>query len=201
MKEVPKGHWVEETKLKEGATIVDAGACWGDFTKGMEELGKFKIWMIEPAGIFQELLKRDATIIRAALVGDNYLDNKLMFWFFPNSLERSNGKELYSGGQEPQKVDVIRWSDLVKKVGGHIDYLKMDIEGFEWEVVQSMKDNKEVDQISMEIHTNKEEIIKRLSELGYATEMKDHAELYAYTLGDKKPSEQPIVPENDGGTP
>ena len=68
-------------------------------------------------------------------------------------------------------VETISLDDFIFKYD-QIDYLKMDIEGCETDVVNTLTQSMatKVKQISMEIHNGDEKKLeKRLNELGYAT--------------------------------
>lgn len=73
---------------------------------------------------------------------------------------------------------------IVKYKLDSIDFLKMDIEGGEYDVIESMDDmiSKKIHQISIETHNIEKNphLIRKLIKLGYVVEEHKGLEIYAY---------------------
>jgi len=63
-------------------------------------------------------------------------------------------RNVAAGEVDAYEVPVVTLDDLVRKVGGHIDVLKIDVEGAEFDVLEraSSKALAEIDQILVEFH-------------------------------------------------
>ena len=65
-----------------------------------------------------------------------------------------------------------------------VDYLKMDIEGSEYEVINGLTNelSSKIEQISLEVHNNNlnSQLISRLKDLGYNIKEYQNNEIYAY---------------------
>jgi FkbM family methyltransferase len=139
--------------LKEGMTFVDLGANVGFYTFVARSLvgDKGRVFAFEPFPRNAQLIRAsirensftNVTIVEAAVSDRN---GKASFHLSPDANSEHSLLDLdfkYNGQQRPAKIDV----DLVtidsffeKNVGDKkVDFIKMDIEGSEYEAVKGMK--------------------------------------------------------------
>lgn len=170
--------------LPDDAVIIDAGACVGNFIKDIHEHVKQPyIFAVEPNKNNTKKLRQlnHLIIIEAALVGAKE-KNKMKFYEIETFREWGNVTNLYT--EKKHKSYMVATINLKKLLGviplKTIHYLKMDIEGSEWDVVNDMNEEsaKRIEQMSMEIHSHHMKIIKKLEDLGYKT-FYEKGELYA----------------------
>jgi len=161
-------HIINLDLLPENPIIVDAGACQGVVSKNIKELiPASTIYAIEPDKDNLKKLRevKGINVIAAALMGT---DREIKYKPVSGRPEWGRISET-----EGYKVDTVTLNKF-----GRIDYLKMDIEGAELEVVKNLPDN--IKQISMEVHDGKKnEIVSILESKGYSIELYPHEELYA----------------------
>ena len=175
------GHWVDLDKLNKDSVIVDAGACKGEFIDKIQEYIKCFIIAIEPNPKSTLMLfeKADETF-EAALVGRN-MPRKMTFFDYPQ-IERGNLFNLYPNSSENYLVIAITLDDVFRRCE-KIDLLKLDIEGAEKDLIETMtqEDADKIIQISMEVHSNCDinQLKEKLDELGYTTTICPRNELYA----------------------
>ena len=160
-----------------GFSIIDAGANVGCFIERIREMHiSSHIIAIEASTTnINILLKKkyeNVSIMHKALVG-NVTKPSVIFTEVKGLLEwgsatdinehrsRTNGKRI------KYEVETISLKDIVTE---NIDYLKMDIEGSETDVINTLTKDlaKRIFQISFETHNNDEEFLKdKLIDLGY----------------------------------
>lgn len=174
-----KYHYAIKTWIKPTDHIVDIGANLGYFAKTFAQLTpKGSVTCIEPIPAFSKILKKNiekfpnVTILNTALGNkDGYTtmvlprDNDVMRTGLPHIVAEN---EKIGDGIEI-KVKMSDTKRLFSKFA-QIDYIKCDIEGFEWLVFQELKeiiaDQKPV--IQIEISTeNIQHLIPFFYELGY----------------------------------
>lgn len=183
-------HFIDIRDISRGSIIVDAGACWADF---IHALKKFKtgtrVIAIEPNRDNVKKLQnkefKDGEIYEKALVGDNWPD-KVKFiqvlgkkgW--GNIIGNTHQGRRNVEGIKEYYVETIKINNIFRVLGiERIDHLKMDIEGAEVDVMETMTEEaaSKIGQITMEVHTilNKKAFIPRmkdrLEELGYQTKV------------------------------
>jgi len=156
--------------------IVDAGAAKGEFIEAI-----LKFLKISPARIIAiECAKRNLEVLRSkvvmyhlelcekALVGARRIENKVMFTEFVGKEGRFYQWSNIYGNHEKELqqrrnleailhyyVPIVRISELFEELRvDHIDYLKMDIEGAEAEVIGTMPPEiaEKIFQLSFEYH-------------------------------------------------
>lgn len=172
MSEIISCHIVDFEKLPNNPLVVDAGACLGGFTYGlMEKLNnRGKYYCIEcDKRNYSDLTisanSRSNIILNYnALVGDETQEKVACYAHEPFSLRRewSNIFNLYSKHQGvrsttilDENVPAITIKKLISKYNlVHIDYLKMDVEGAEFDVIMNMPIDllTSIPQISFEYH-------------------------------------------------
>ena len=178
-------------KYLKGNAIIDAGSNIGNFISKIRSLGiESNVLALEPCRsnikILNDKNMKNVTVLSMAMVGNNSVD-KISFteieglseWGSVTDINTDRG---LSKGKPTYRylVETITLDKLISKYG-YIDYLKMDIEGCETDVIQSMTllSAKNVGQISMEIHNKDEkELELKLKNLGYNTLFKKD-ELFA----------------------
>ena len=159
-------HFVELDRLNDESIIVDAGACEGDIIKGLRkhrQTKKCKIFAIECDKKKVKCIKKqnffNVEICEKALVGQNI---KRPVKFFrckrgPNwgSIESAGLSERWNKATDIYYVNTLKINDIFDEFGiDKIDYMKMDIEGSEKMVfdTMSMETAKKIKQLSVEIH-------------------------------------------------
>jgi FkbM family methyltransferase len=177
-------HMVDLTVLNSGCIIIDAGASTGAFIRDIKEkLANPIIYAIEPSsGNMNNLMEINGLVlINAALVGKGrpeymtfYEKTGLPEWGSVNTIHKSR-----KGREYPvPTITIDRILSIIHD--GHIDYLKMDIEGSEQEVILDLTPEtaKRIHQISMELHNvSVKAMTSKLESLGYETTFKT-GELY-----------------------
>lgn len=159
-----ENHRINFEYLNNNSIIVDAGSCRGSFIEFVREHLDCKIYAIEPCKTHVEFLNSknylNVEIINKVLIGKsniNYVNFNeyvgLPKWgsIYDRNVTHKKLKEVIS-----YTVNCININDIFKVLGiDHIDYLKLDIEGAEFDVFYSM--NKQIAskiyQFSAEIHT------------------------------------------------
>lgn len=191
--------------LNENSIIVDAGAAYGDFVEEIRKIDKLKntkIYCIECGETnFKELKEKNfenVILINKVLVGENCKD-QAEFFDFQRSINKkiSLWGNLYGyyvdsakgrgdcGGIKHYMVNTLRFNSIFETYFiDKIDYLKMDVEGTETGIINTMtKENaNRITQISFEYHedADPEVLSKKLNELGFDTEhFRELREIYA----------------------
>lgn len=191
-------NFIDFEKLRDNAVIVDAGAYTGEFIETMNQhrqSAKSKIMAIECDRDNIKMLRErnfpNVTICEKALVGYKPGENLIYHKYigFPQSgsvgYEKTYVKK-HEGLKEIQKyeVETLGINDIFSELGiDRIDYMKMNIEGLERDVIAAMTEEtaSRIDQISISLHPKilsdlsstslkrsaKVDIIQRLNELGF----------------------------------
>lgn len=166
--ETPDRHFINLDGLNDRSIIVDAGAASGNSIKTFRrysEINKCKIFAIECNRSLIGALKRrrfkNVTICEKALVGQGSGDDVIFYQHlglpdYGNIYERAawRSKRKFKGIKE-YKVKVLRINDIFDELNvDKIDYMKVDIEGSELEVIETMSEEtaSKIGQISMEFH-------------------------------------------------
>jgi FkbM family methyltransferase len=176
---------VDLTCLDSGCIIVDAGASTGAFIRDIKaKLANPIIYAIEPSkGNIIDLMKiLGIAIVNAALVSKTrptymtfYAKTGLPEWGSVNTIHKSRKGIEY----QVFTTTIDRILAMIPK-DRNIDYLKMDIEGSEQEVVDDLTPEtaKRILQISMELHeVAPKGMIQKLEKLGYEVTFRN-GELY-----------------------
>lgn len=169
--------------IKPGMVVVDVGANIGIYTAFLAKIvgEKGKVYAFEPSPQNFKFLEKysnqgNVTLVQAA-VGDTtgqivlYISNKL------NVDHRT-----YETGEERKKIDVpsYRLDDYLENQ--KVDFIKMDIQGFEYKALMGMENilqNNRSIKIIMEFWpyglikagSNPEEVLNFLHQLGFQTEL------------------------------
>jgi len=138
------GHWINVDLLPPNPIIVDGGACQGRFIDRIKTYRPNAIFIaVEPCRTNIDYLKtkykRDKNVIlhTGALMGDT--SSPVKFTEYHGLVEWGNAFDLYTkskrGRPEQYLVNPISLTDIVSPYQ-QIDYIKLDIEGAEWEVLK-----------------------------------------------------------------
>ena len=181
-------HLVNLDMVPEDAVIIDAGACVGAFiTDIRKHVKEPAIFALEPnkKNILELKKIGNIVVIEAALVGKKE-SKEMRFYEIKGFSEWGNVTGLYTNKKHTEYiVDTVNLKDLLQMIPPEtIHYLKMDIEGSEWDVVNDMNLDtfRRIEQISIEIHTHPLKITKKLEDLGYRI-LFEKGELYAVREG------------------
>ena len=200
-------HYIDFKRLPSNPVIVDAGACFGKYVNMMKKrIPECKVIAIECDKENLKVLKKeipsDVIICEKALVGHRR-ENKLIYYQYlglPYSgsvgYEKTYIKKYrkYEGTIE-YEVETLGINDIFSEFGiDRIDYLKMNIEGIERDILAAMTEEtaSRIGQISLSIHTRIRDdldssplressgidMIERLRELGFKTEKVDRRLIY-----------------------
>lgn len=188
------GHMLIPELISDGI-IVDGGANVGRFIKRIRDLGiNNKIIAIEPCirniNILRDLKLDNVDLLTCALVGSDIFGNVSFFdieglkgeW---GNITGINLKPALARGNKhtTYEVETVRLNDIA----GKIDYLKLDVEGSESDIIKKLtsSDVSRIMQISIEIHNkDHDSLISHLNEIGYKTKwFEKYKELYAVNSG------------------
>lgn len=155
-------HLVNLDMLPDDAVIIDAGACVGEFIKDIQEHIKSPyIFAIEPNKENIKKLKPFflsdnpilGVVIPATLVGAKE-KNEMKFYEIEKLREWGNVTNIYTNKKHKSyMVATINLKALLDTIPlKTIHYLKMDIEGSEWDVVNDMNEDtaKRIKQMSID---------------------------------------------------
>jgi FkbM family methyltransferase len=184
---VEKGHFVDLSRLNDDSIIVDAGACRGDVIAELrthKETANCQIYAVEPGtsnmNIIIERKFDNVKLYQVALVAQDYEGQKVMFHEThgkPEWCYVEVGFEAKRRRRMPQteyEVEVLRINDLPKQFKiDRIDYLKMDTEGVEHDLIRTMTPEtaEMIKQWSFEFHpaepNHKVSLQNMLKDLGF----------------------------------
>jgi len=189
--------------MSDNPIIVDAGACTGGFIKRWgqhREKMEYKIIAIECDRDHVKTIKsrnlRNIVICNKALVGHKPKQKPTYYKYLGRPTSGSVGyikqyiinKKDFTGMKQ-YKVNTLPVNKIFSEFKiRKIDYLKMNIEGSERNVLRAMthKTASKIKQISVSIHTNvlsgisQESIISRLHELGFVAWAIRRKEIYGF---------------------
>ena len=176
-------HLIKLDMLPDNAIIIDAGACVGHCILNIQEHIKNPyVFAIEPhKNNVLELKKiENIVVIEAALVGEKE-PSEMLFSEIKGLPEWGNVTGLYASKKNKEyMIETINLKNVLDTIPLEtIHYLKMDIEGSEWDVVSDMNEDtaRRIEQISMEIHSHLDKITEKLEAIGYKIYF-DKGELY-----------------------
>lgn len=161
-----KNHQVGFDRLDKNSIVVDAGACRGTFIDFIRNKIDCKIYAIEPCKSNFEFLQNkgytNVDLFNAALVGETasqYINFKeyvgLPEWgsIYDKKLAYKHPK---FKSELQYEVETIKMGNIFEVFNiDHIDYLKLDIEGAEFDVFHSIDIDmaSKIYQFSAEVHT------------------------------------------------
>ncbi len=168
------------TLLVPGWTIVDIGGGLGDFVVYASYTENAEIHVYEPFPESRDLLKEnlklnqvDDVFVHAEAVGagygQSYLNTSTGIAVRHSTAQIRNDEDL--------AIDSIPLAEVVKRLNsGHIDFLKMDCEGAEYDILLNADDTtlSAISRICMEYHDNltphtHHELVNFLSSKGFDT--------------------------------
>ena len=175
-------HYIDESLLPANPVIVDAGAGIGDFIFAV--VGEAEIYAIEPSRDNCKALRKTGVKVFPCVLMGNDCPAEVPFTQILGMHEWGTVHDLYREearrhrkyrGEARYPVKVLRVRDLFTELGiDHIDYLKMDIEGSEGEVLRDMTPQQAsvITQLSFEVHKNQslQALLLRLAELGFVAQ-------------------------------
>lgn len=188
------GHFIDINKIYPNFIVVDGGACRGELFDSLREFideKSFYLYGFECCkSNFNFLIDKNENknikYYSNALVGDGRNEQIEFMEVISNHdkyKEWGNVSGLYEKylQQSNEVIKIVKYYVKTLSINNifeflcidKIDYLKLDTEGTESEIVMTMSEQtaKKIDQISMEIHSGKKEqdiLLKRLIELGYS---------------------------------
>lgn len=179
-------HFVDLNKIGRKSIIVDAGAGWGTFIRAFRKFNRdARFIAIEPCqSNIKELREKefiDCELYSMALVGMGIPD-RIIFTEVLGRKESGNILDIKCEdrfgtlGIKNYEIDTIKINNIFKILDiDRIDFLKMDIEGAEVEILKTMSQETAsgIKQMSIEVHTNQTGFtinvaIEALEKLGYA---------------------------------
>jgi FkbM family methyltransferase len=184
------GYPIDLNRINDKSTVIDAGVCKGKFIKALREHSNCKIIGLEACLSNYKSLKNfnNCEIWHNALVGKNR-PKEIKFYDYFTYSDRGRGSIFYKKKQaKGKKYYLTKVPTITIDKFDCIDYLKLDIEGAEYEIFDTMtKDEaKNIKQFSTEVHSNinyldsSEEqrgkklamhIIKRVLDLGFSIDL------------------------------
>jgi len=202
-------HFIDFERTGDNPVIIDAGACMGKYIEAISKRIKgCKIVAIECDRDHIEVLREknysNVTLCEKALIGYNQKEKMVYHKYvgLPYSgsvgFEKTYIKDRLSRkfkGIERYEVETFGINDIFSEFGiDRIDYLKMNIEGAERDVLAAMTEEtaSRIDQISVSIHTRilgdltssplkksaGVDILDRLNDLGFNAQKVDRRLMY-----------------------
>jgi FkbM family methyltransferase len=197
-------HIVDLDMLSDDSVIVDAGANVGEFVKKIRHCCNAMVYAIEPSArnckIIRDRKFDNIEIIEQALGSSARKD--VTFTEYSGELKGDGchryhqwsntiGKHKDVFVNDPTvkimeyKVPTVSLKALISKYGWtSIDYLKMDVEGAEYEIFDDLEysDAKIIRQISVEVHDDEKNqaLLGKLQILGFNTQVIPGNEIYAW---------------------
>lgn len=153
--------------IEEGDVVVDVGFNYGIFSLGALRKGASKIYGFEPnKNIFEKLKdfpRKDIVEIYNLAVSN--VNQILTFYEGDNTLG-SSLLDVVGDFKESYQVNCINFFEFISEKNiTKIDFLKVDCEGTEYEIFESIPDNffKKIKKIHVEFHNNDGERVKLLT--------------------------------------
>jgi FkbM family methyltransferase len=150
--------------VSEGDIVIDIGFNYGIFSLGAIYNGASKIYGFEPnKNIFQKLKdfpRKDIVKIFNHAVSDK---NETLTFYEGNNTLSSSIYNNVGDFKESYSVECINFYDfIIKNNINKINFLKVDCEGTEYEIINSIPDDffKTIDKMHIEFHDNDGEKIK-----------------------------------------
>ena len=144
--------------ITESSVVVDAGANIGAFTVYAAMIAKQgRVCVFEPDPTNHAQLKKNVelnklenvTLFQDALAARN--ETRELFL----SKRNKGASSMFHGGGKSHQINCVAFGDVFEHCGiDHIDVLKVDVEGAEYEILFSGSDEvfKRIDQITLEFH-------------------------------------------------
>lgn len=130
--------------LPQAKTVFDVGANIGDWTADALAINpSVKIVSFEPVAETFEILKNRKFVGNCKLenIALSNLNGDIDFFVYENSVLNSAEKREGVAVKKIEKVKTVRLDDYCKEAGvTEIDFLKIDVEGFEFDVLKGAED-------------------------------------------------------------
>lgn len=180
----PAAHYIDMREIDDDSIIVDAGACWGGFIECLREHESGRNCRIIAIECDKDNIKklrernyRNVMVCKKALVGQDS-DNRPIFYQVIGKPEWGNFYKKHPGDFaeiKEYKVKTLKINDIFSVLDiNWIDFLKMDIEGSEGDILKTMTEETavKIGQMSIEVHDwdgflSVSDIIEKLSDLGF----------------------------------
>ncbi|MEO7318930.1 MAG: FkbM family methyltransferase [Chthoniobacteraceae bacterium] len=146
-------HYLIAEWLDRESVVVDLGGNVGRFTAVIREEFQCRVVVVEPEAANFEAIPSDGGIVKLrAAVGGRCGTITLDVSASDSTahIAREDGQ-----GRDGQRVELVEFSTLIERAEvGAVDYLKVDIEGCEWEFFDAMTDAQlaAIPQIAVEFH-------------------------------------------------
>ena len=198
------GHMIDFEKIPEDAIIIDGGVCQGEFIDELNsrfDISSFTIIGFEPSTTNIDFVKNkfknfeNIHLEDKAIVGKSFPDTINFYEYRGAGLEEwGNVMGLYQDSAKNRNATQVEYAVetiTIEKIFDlynitHIDYLKMDIEGTEFNLVETLTQEtaNKINQLSMEVHEDpedakksKEALMNNLIKLGFEVHF-ERGELY-----------------------
>lgn len=174
-------------KPSHGDVVVDAGAHIGSFTvRASVFVGDSgKVYAFEPDSENYEYLISNTRELKNVVCYQKALWSSSGYKMLHKNLRVSGNSSLYPSWPSVKPYLPVSTTRLDDEVDGQVDFIKIDVEGAEYEVLKGSKRILETYKpfIAMEIHNSKlaQEIISFLSEYGYSRG--PYGPVYTFSLG------------------
>ena len=150
------GHLISYGSLDQNSTTVDLGGNLGNFSKSIVEAFNCRSYCIEPNPILYATIPETDLLKKVNAAVSNEV-GEMEFFLSGNAEASSFNKKIASvwGITNTIKVKTYTLSELKSTLGiSNIDLLKVDIEGAELELFESLKDEEllQIPQITAEFH-------------------------------------------------
>lgn len=183
-------HIIDYSLLNKDSLVIDAGAGSGEFMDELREHIHCPVISIEPNKSNIHRIKKknykDHTLVEGILVGKKESDTMPFTEFYrkdrvysqwgavTGTVPEKQRRKVVKGGKKCEIIFYPVKAYLLEEISGPvIDLLKMDIEGYEQEVVNYLSESAFViKQIEMEVHNGCDwkYITETLSDMGYRVE-------------------------------
>lgn len=180
-------HFIDMREIDDDSIIVDAGACWGGFIECLREHERGKNCRVIAVECDKDNIKklkernyRNTTICDKALVGQDFDDRSVFYQIigyaqWGNFYKKTPGDPTGINEIKEYEVEVLRINDIFSVFDIEwIDFLKMDIEGLERDILKTMTEETavKIGQVSIEVHDwdgfpSVSDVIEMLGDLGF----------------------------------
>mgnify|MGYP006218533755 FL=1 len=152
-------------QLGEGSVVLDLGSNYGDVLKGLQSCG-CTVHAFEPHPFFYDYVKQTYGENENFIISNKaaWTENEERNFYFKRSRDAKNGGATLMSEKtnilDPYLFDVVECFDISEFINklGHVDVLKIDVEGAEYELLYSMLESeayKNVKSIYVEDHERK----------------------------------------------
>lgn len=150
-------HWLLATNIDSNSNVIDLGANVGGFSGTMKTVFGCKCFAVEPnKNLHFHFINKDIKVFDYAI---GSIDGPISFYISSNPEASSiiSDFENVWGTEEKVTVEGLTFASLIKKLDldkQFIEILKIDIEGAELDLIESLNDNDilNVKQITIEFH-------------------------------------------------